>query len=214
MRVKVFRQLAAIGLASVLLGACAGKSHDAAPTTSAPSPTPTSALSTQVAPPTTASPNPDVIPPVITAAYVNAVFAVLNHINGDVSRSLLGNRHLTSPAQIDLRAIYNNPLYRKEVTIAQQSINEPTSNIRDPPGDIVTTVRKLIYASSTCVFVQTRSDYSAVLIHPGQPAASEYFSLTTKSPDIDPQHVNPTPWALNFNAAYLTPTNIPDQCDV
>ena len=66
------------------LAACSGKSHDSAPTT----PPPTTAATTQASPPTTAGPNPDVIPPVITAAYVNAVFAVLNHVYGDATRTI------------------------------------------------------------------------------------------------------------------------------
>jgi hypothetical protein len=187
------------------VAACSSGSHRASPPTTVP------VTSTSVAP-VAGGPNPDVVPPVITVAYVNAVFAVLNHINGDVSRSMLSNNQLTEQARVDLRAIYDDPLYTREVTIAQQSLRGNLDNVRRPPGDIVTTVRKLIAASSQCVFVETRSDFSPVLIHPGEPTASEYFELARKQADIDPGQVNPTPWALSFNASYLTPTTVPDQC--
>ena len=66
----------------------------------------------------------------------------------------------------------------------------------------------------SCLFVRTNSEYSAVLIHPGQRCLGIFRARHQSSPNHDPQHLNPTPWAITFNAAYLTPTNIPDQCAV
>jgi hypothetical protein len=199
------RMLVALGTAVVIaFTACSSGSHQATPTTlPAATPAPTAA---------TTAINPDVIPPVITVAYVNAVFAVLNHINGDVSRNLITDDRVTVQDKTYLRAIYDNPLYGQEVVIAQQSLGENLQNVRHPPGDVITRVRRLLSASHSCVFVETQSNFSSVLIDPGPPAASEYFELAPKQPGIDPQHLNPTPWALRFNASYVTPTTITDQC--
>lgn len=180
---------------AVSAAACSGGSGHASTTTS-----------------TTLGSNPDVVPQVITADYVNAVFKVLNHLDGDVTRSLVAGGAITSQDYAILRAIYNDPLYAEEVKIAQQSLQQDQSNVRRPPGDISTTVLNLIDSSPACTFVQTKSTYEAVLIHPTPPAPSEYWSLRPKQPDDDPTHLNPTSWALSFNASYTTPRTIPDQC--
>jgi hypothetical protein len=200
------RKILALGAAAAfIVAACSSGTHRASPTTTPPTPSPTASTHP-------VAPNPDVIPQVITVPYINAVLRVLNHINGDVSRSLLSNKQLTPQARVHLRAIYDDPLYAHELTIAEQSLRGNLSNVRKQPGDIMTTVRELISASTTCIFVETHSDYSLVLINSGQSAASEYFGLARKEPGIDPGHINPTPWALSFNATYLTPTTIPNQC--
>lgn len=197
------RRLALVVVAVMLVGtACSSGSHRAA------DPTTTSSTSTTVPP----GPDPYVVPSVITPAYVNAVFRVLNHIEGDVSRELVAHDAVTPRALADLRALFNDPLYSKEVTIAQQSLAY-LSNVRRPPGDVVTTVVKIISASPTCIFVSTHSQFGAVVIKPVKAAASEYWVLKPKKVGNDPENINPTPWALSFNADYLTPTSIPDQCD-
>ena len=169
--------------------------------------------STKVAKPSLLpGPNPDVIPAVITPAYVNAVFKVLNHIDGDVSRSLVANGTLTPSDMQLLRAIYGDPLYADEVRIAAETEDQDVGNVKHPLGDRVTTVVALIDASASCVFVATRSDYSQVLIHPTASAASEFWRLSPKKRAFDPGHLNPTDWMLTFNATYTTPTSIPDQC--
>lgn len=157
-------------------------------------------------------PNPDVVPAVITPAYVNAVFKVLDHIQGNATRALIAAHALTPTVKTDIRAIYNDPLYATELRIGSETLAGNLANLRKPPGDIKTTVVKLISASPSCIFVETSADYSAVLYKPGPPAASGYWTLRPKQRGIDPDHLNPTPWALSFNAVYLTPTSIPDQC--
>jgi hypothetical protein len=211
MRNKLLPFCILVALLALVLAACSGKSHDAAPTTSTPPP-PTTAATTQASLPDNTTPNPDVIPPVITVAYVNAVFAVLNHLNGDAVRALVASRQVTPTVKLYLRAAYNDPLYAEEVKIAQQSIDGDLSNVRQPPGDIVTTVERLVSASPTCIFAETRSEFSQVLVRPGSPAAAEYFSLTPKHEANDPRDLNSTPWGFTFNADYQAPTAIPSQC--
>ena len=106
--------------------------------------------------------NPDIIPTVITIPYVDAVFKVLEHLDGDVSRNLLATGRVTTTAKNYLRAIYNDPLYQQELTIAQQSITAETANVRKPPGDVVVSVLKIISKSPSCIFVSTTADYNAV----------------------------------------------------
>jgi len=185
----MFTSLALVG------SACSGGSGHASPTTSA-------AL----------GPNPDVVPLVITADYVNAVFKVLNHLDGDVTRSLVADRKVTPQDGAILRAIYNDPLYQEEVKIAGETLRSDMSVFRRPPGDRITTVENLVDTSPQCIFVATHSDYSQVAFHPTSSAISEFWMLTPKQAGADPNDTNPTPWALGFNASYKTLTSIPDQC--
>ena len=193
------RRFLALGAVAVILvsGCSSGGHHASGATTS-------SAVG--------ASPHPDVIPAVITPAYVNAVFRVLEHIDGDASRALIASDAVTPGVLADVRAIYNDPLYAQEVQIAQESVHGDLANVRHPPGDVRITVLSLISASRSCIFVKTASDYSAVLRQPGPPVASEYWALKPKQAGGDPGHLNPTPWALSFNVDYKTATSIPDQC--
>jgi hypothetical protein len=200
------RRVLVLGSATALImAACSAGSHRASPSTLSPPP-----VTTAVTQP--ASPNPDAIPAVITPAYVDAVFKVLNHINGNAIRALVASRQVTPTVKTYLRAIYNDPLYAQELQIARESIAGNLSNVRMPPGDLTTTVKRLLRNSPDCLFAETQSDFSRVLINPDPPARAEYFSLTPKQAGADPDHWNPTPWGLGFNADYKTPTTIPPQC--
>lgn len=192
------RRILALGAVLVMLGAGCGAGRHAAATTTTT---------------TVAGPNPDVVPPVITPAYVDAVFAVLNRIYGNAVRDMITADAVTSTALSDLRAIFDDPLYAKEVGIAHDSLTpENLSNVRHPPGDVRTSVVRLVSASATCVFVQTTDDYSSVLVHPGPAPAVGYWGLERKQPGHDPLHLNPTPWAFFFNGVFTSPTSIPNQC--
>lgn len=162
--------------------------------------------------PTTTTTSPYAVPPVITAAYVDSVFAALNHVQGDATRALMSARAVTPGLQVDLRAIFNDPLYAEEVKIYGEELQAGLDHFRQVPGDIRTTVRDLVHASSTCVFVETVSDADEVNLKPIQPPASEYWMLQPKQPGADPDHLNPTGWSLSFNADYDAPTSVPDQC--
>lgn len=190
-----------VALAAVLgvLAGCSGPAHhSSAPATTASQ--------------TAASPSPDVIPPVITPAYVNAVFAVLNHINGNAVRALLAAGSVTPGVESELHAIYGPPLYSVELKVFQNGLSQGRSNLRNPVGDRRTTVREVLAASPSCLFVETISDLSAVEVTPSAHPASEYWELQPKAPSEDPGDLNPTPWILSFNQDYATPTSVPNPC--
>ena len=192
------RRIAALGVvvgALLVASACSSAHPVTAPTTT-----------------TTTGPNPDAVPAVITPAYVDAVFKVLEHVDGNASRELISAKAVTPEVLANIRAIYNDPLYSQEVQIAHQSLQGDLSNVRQPPGDVVVSVQRVIAASSTCVFVETSSDFSAVVYKPDTPSASEYWELTPKQSGDDPTHLNRTPWALAFNVDFPTTTSIRDRC--
>ena len=212
------RKALVFGAAMLLCAGCSSAGRPSAASTSSTASTASTASTMSatsvpaVATTSAAGINPDVIPSVITIPYVDAVFKVLEHLDGDVSRSLLVAGRLTPTATSYLRSIFNDPLYAKEVSIAQQSIAGNTSNVRRPPGDVVLKVVNLISASPTCIFASTTADYSAVLIKPEAPPASTYYGLKLKQVHDGVSQLNPTPWALFFNAVFVNPVSVPNQC--
>lgn len=194
------RRFLALAAVVGILAGCSGSGHHSG--------TPPTSASRQTA----ASPNPDVIPPEITPAYVNAVFDVLNHINGNAVRALLAAGSVTPTVQQDLRAIYSPPLYSVELNVFQNGLTQGRSNLRRPVGDRRTTVSRLLAAVPSCIFVETTSDLSAVELRPTAHAASEYWELQRKAASQDPQGLNPTPWSLSYNQDYSSPTSVPDPC--
>ncbi len=197
--------------AALCLAGCSTTSHpSASPATSAAVNAPSSATPSRTAPSSVI--NPDVIPPVITIPYVDAVFKVLEHIDGNVLRQLLQSRGITARITAELAAIYNQPLYSKEVAIAEQTLAGNMSNIIHPPGDVVMTVVRLISASPTCIFVATKANYDAVLKNPGKSPGSTYFALEMKQDYSGDRSLNSTPWSIFFNAVFLNQVTIPDQC--
>ena len=163
-------------------------------------------------PPAVPGPNPDVIPAVITPAYVNAVFKVLNHINGDAVRAVVASHQISPLVERQLQAIYAGPLFAVEVKVFQQGLSSGLMNVKANPGDRVTVVRRLISTSPNCIFVETSSDLSAVEVKPGPPAASEYWQLTLKDSTEDPRDINPTPWMLSNNEDFMVPTTVDSPC--
>jgi hypothetical protein len=182
-----------------------------APTTVAPT---TTSLSTTVAPTTTTTvPNPDLIPAVITPAYVDAVFKALDHIYGNVVRLMVNTSNIPPEATADLRAIFADPQFATELKIFSLELDQKPGDLRDPPGDEITTVEKLLDVSRSCIYLRTTTNYAPVLKDPATSDGSEYYALIPKPDTIDPENLNATAWAIFYNESFQTPTPPPaDPC--
>lgn len=191
------RRILALGAVLACLVAGCSSSHRAAATTTTS---------------TVPGPNPDVVPAVITPAYVNAVLADLNHVYGNATRALVATKAVTPAVREDLRAIFNDPLFAQQLSEATQSLSGPIQNVRSDPGDGTITVRRLIRSSGTCIFVETETNLSTVLVRPSPSPVAEYYELDLKQKGIDPNHLNPTPWAFGYNVDFFTNAPAPQRC--
>jgi hypothetical protein len=108
-----------------------------------------------------------------------------------------------------IRAIYNDPLFTRELRVLSEEFVAGFANVKKPPGDRRTTVLRVLSASPTCVWMETHTDLSAVTTTPQDMAASEYLALTLKRPGIDVGQLNPTPWAIDANPTFRVPTTPP-----
>src|SRR5581483_6015068 len=141
-----FARRAAAGLVSVglLLSAC-GKStttHQAA--SKLPQPTvPATA-------PTTSTPaDPYAIPATIDTAYVDRVLKALDHVDGDAARIIVASRQVARDASDRLAAIYSGDELVAQ-TNAWLDLLDRLNDVKNPPGDRVTTTKRLIAAHPTC----------------------------------------------------------------
>jgi hypothetical protein len=217
--------LALGGVVMILATACGSSGHRTAsdptaataplpsPTTSTTTvvPIPTSTATTNVPSTTTTVPDTRIVPRTITVAYVDAVLAKLNHVYGDATRSVVAAKKLTVPAIEDISAIYSVELGANEQLLFARSIATGQSSFRRVPGDPVTKVRKLIFASRSCIYARVRTDSDPALKHPVKPAADEFMGLR-RVPFGQGQGRNQTTWILFFDGETRTPSNIPNQC--
>jgi hypothetical protein len=189
------RRVIALGvLVAALAGGCSSSSHHAS------------------SPSTTAAVNPDAVPGVITPAYVDSVFVVLNHVYSESARQLRVADGVTTQIKAEVRAVFNDPVYARQLEAAQQALQQrQITNVRPNGGDARTVVVRLITATTACIFAETSTDLSALVVHAGPPAGSEYYELAPKQ-GADPQHFNPTPWAISLDEAFRAPTNIASPC--
>lgn len=207
--------------AGLVLAAC-GSSHTvaspttpAAPTTTSstlPRPT-TTTTPTTLAPTTTTAPDPDVVPAVITPAYVNAVFAVLNHVYGNAVRLMVATHKIPVQATVELRAIFADPEYATELKIFSFELHQNPQGLKHPPGDEVTRVIRILSSSTSCIYIQTSTDYSAVVVKPQRATGPEFYGLELKPNSIDPHHLNDSKWAIFFNESFRSSNPPPaDPC--
>jgi|SRR5581483_7560148 len=202
-----FARRAAAGLVSVglLLSAC-GKSataHQAA-STNLPQPTvpPT-------APTTTTPANPYAIPATIDAAYVDRVLKALDHVDGDATRLIVGHRQLVPDAARRLSAIYGADEFTAQTNIWLDMLDKGLADAQANPGDVRTTVNRVLTARSNCVFVHVLRDFSKVAKN-GPTASSDYLVLSPLDRKRDPNAFNPTPWVISregYNSNESEPTN-------
>jgi len=152
--------------------------------------------------PTTTFPDPDVVPAVITPAYVDAVFAVLDHVYGNAVRLMVATTNLPVQATVDLRAVFADPEYATELKIFHLELEQGFAHVRRPPGDRRTTVVRVLSASETCIFVQTKTSFRAVITDPAPETGTEYYALEKKSSANDPDRLNSTAWEIYYDVAY------------
>ena len=176
--------LAAIAL---LVPACrGGDKSEAGPTATVPR-----------APATTTTTNPYAVPEVIDKAYVERVLAGLDGVVGDIVRLVIATRGIPQDAVDRVKAVYlDREGQNLELASLSHSFREGFRGFRENPGNKRSTVKNLIVATPTCVFVQVERDYSQVGIQQNSKPSTEWIVLKPLDPNQDPQAYNPTPWAF------------------
>ncbi len=179
-------------VAAVLaLPACSGGA-DGTPSTSVP--TSKSTMST------TAAPDVSTIPSVIDEAYLNAVLAALDEVDGQATRVIKATKRFPPEAADLLNAIYSDEEFDKQANAWLQTLAEDRDlvGLLADPGSRKTKVERVIAASPSCVWIEVRRDYSQVATH-ATPGPLEYVALQPLDRSNDPQRHNPTAWMITID---------------
>ncbi|MGI8984398.1 MAG: hypothetical protein ACR2HM_07685 [Acidimicrobiales bacterium] len=151
------------------------------------------------------------------AAAIDRILAGLDGVMGDAQRLLVRDRRITPEVTDRLQAIYVGPELLNEIDAFRADVAGGLAGLKDPPGDRVTTVSRLITVSPICIFVEVSRDYRPTTAGPtaADPTgglASLYVVLVTKAEADDPRQLNPTPWAMLYDGVQVDGSQPEDVC--
>ena len=145
-------------------------------------------------------------------ATVDRILAGLDGVMGDLQRILVRERRITPEVTDRLRAIYVGPELLNQIDAFRADVANGLVGMKNPPGNRVTTVARLITVSPICIFVEVTRDYSPVTAGAAPRPASLYVVLVTKTEADDPRQLNPTPWAMLYDGVQVDGSQPEDVC--
>ena len=146
------------------------------------------------------------------AATIDRILAGLDGVMGDLQRILVRERRITPEVTDRLRAIYVGPELLNQIDAFRADVANGLVGMKNPPGNRVTTVSRLITVSPICIFVEVTRDYSPVTAGAAPRPASLYVVLVTKTEGDDPRQLNPTPWAMLYDGVQVDGSQPEDIC--
>lgn len=156
--------------------------------------TPTSAPATNAA---YAPTDPYAVPSTITKPYVQKVLNALDQVDASALRIIVSAGGLSPPAAMRLRSVTTSAEFPIATSVILNQLNNGPSIYQSNPGSVVDDVQGVVSATSTCIFTETKRDYSSVLRIAPQPQIS-YIELRPRQASDDPQGINPTHWVIAF----------------
>jgi hypothetical protein len=145
-------------------------------------------------------------------ATVDRILAGLDGVMGDLQRILVRERRITPEVTDRLQAIYVGPELLNQIDAFRADVANGLVCMKNPPGNRVTTVSRLITVSPICIFAEVARDYSPVTAGAGPRPASLYVVLVTKAEGDDPRQLNPTPWAMLYDGVQVDGSQPGDVC--
>ena len=146
------------------------------------------------------------------AATVDRILAGLDGVMGDAQRTLMRERRITPAVTDRLQSIYVGPELLNQLDAFRADVGNGLVGIKDPPGNRVTTVSRLITVSPICIFVEVSRDYSPATAGAAPRPSQLYVVLVSKDEVDDPQALNPTPWAMLYDGVQTDGTQPEDIC--
>ena len=146
------------------------------------------------------------------AASINRTLAGLDGVMGDAQRLLMRERRITPEVTDRLQAIYVGPELLNQIDAFRADVANGLVGIKDPPGNRVTTVSRLITVSPICIFVEVSRDYSPATAGAAPRPSKLYVVLVTKTEGDDRRQLNPTPWAMLYDGVQTDGSQPEDVC--
>lgn len=145
-------------------------------------------------------------------ATVDRILGGLDGVMGDLQRILVRERRITPEVTDRLQAIYTGPELLNQIDAFQADVANGLTGYKDPPGNRVTTISRLITASPICVFAEVTRDYAPLTEGPAPRPASLFVVLVDKAEADDPRQLNPTPWTMLYDGVQADGTQPEDVC--
>ncbi len=146
------------------------------------------------------------------ATSINRTLAGLDGVMGDAQRLLMRERRISPQVTDRLQAIYVGPELLNQIDAFRADVANGLVGIKDPPGNRVTTVSRLITVSPICIFVEVSRDYSPATAGAAPRPSKLYVVLVTKTEGDDPRQLNPTPWAMLYDGVQTDGSQPEDVC--
>ena len=146
------------------------------------------------------------------AATVNRILAGLDGVMGDAQRALVRERRITTEVTDRLKAIYAGPELLNHIDAFRKDVADGLAGYKNPPGNRVSTVSRLITLSPICMFVEVTRDYGPVTAGPAPRPSSLFVVLVTKTEADDPRQLNPTPWTMLYDGVQNDGSQPEDIC--
>ena len=131
---------------------------------------------------------------------------------GDLQRILVRERRITGDVTDRLQAIYTGPELLNQIDAFRADVANGLVGLKNPPGNRVTTVSRLITLSTICIFAEVTRDYAPVTEGAAPRPASLFVVLVTKDEADDPRQLNPTPWAMLYDGVQVDGSQPEDIC--
>lgn len=143
----------------------------------------------------TSTADPWAVPDPIDAAYVERVLAELDRIDGDAARLIVTAGELTPPAVARMRAIYGTDELNFQLEVWGELVAKKFAGVKIPPGQRRTVVVNVLAADASCVFAETRSDFSETASSAPPPSVA-FVTLKRVDESHDEGHLNLTLWRI------------------
>lgn len=137
------------------------------------------------------------IPMRVDEAYLNAVLAALDEVEGEATRLIYASKRFTPEAAALLNAIYSDEESDRQSNGRLSALaNDPELRaIKPNPGNRKTTVTRIITAKPVCVWMAVERDHTLDSVTPATPRA-EFLALRPLDKANDPKGRNRTAWMI------------------
>ncbi|HET9071818.1 MAG TPA: hypothetical protein VFN60_07885 [Acidimicrobiales bacterium] len=152
-----------------------------------------------------------VVPPVITVAYVDGVFAKLDAVAGDALRSSKAADRVTQQAVQNLYAVFDESIVGPQLKGLGLTVQSHFANIRPNPGNESTNVVRLLHRSASCIFATVRTNFTQVTDKSPRPPVVQYEGLRRVTA-LNRREGDPTPWEIFYSVEYFKPYVPGDPC--
>ncbi len=152
-------------------------------------------------------------PDVVTVEYAQAVMVELDRVLGEAVRAMVADGGPNKEFLDKLNAVYDEPEFENKQSVYGGVAAEGMEDFRNPPGDPLTKVQRVLRADPHCVVLLVDRDFSAFLVAPNLESRTKgYIAWTPKAEGSDPAGHNRTPWSVVFDGDTLDGTAPLDAC--